>query len=305
MRLFDRFSDRPGGVFPYSSFCEKKLMETWFNETFGDIQAGWRITEILHRSKSAYQEILVVNTIEFGRMLVLDGCVMTTDKDEIAYHEMLVHPALLAHPNPHDICVVGGGDGGTMREVLRHSIVRRGVLAEIDGDVITVCQEFFPKLADCLTRDKRCELAVGDGFQYLREHPGQFDVILSDSTDPVGPGAALFDDDYFKLAKDALKPGGIFVTQCKSLWTDVKTAIEIEVRLRKYFALVLPYVSTIPTYPTGSWSFMFASDGIDPRTQFDARRQEEICGSSNYYTAAHQSGAFAVPAFYEKSKVKK
>jgi spermidine synthase len=273
-------------------------MEVWFKETFGDIQAAWRVTQVLHRSRSQYQEILVVETVEFGRMLVLDNCVMTTDKDEVAYHEMLVHPALLAHPNPRRVCVVGGGDGGTIREVLRHSCVEHAVLAEIDGEVIEVCQRYFPRLADCLTRDSRVQLAVGDGFKFLAEHADNFDIILSDSTDPIGPGAALFDDDYFRLAKRALKAGGIFVTQCKSLWTDVKTAREIQTRMQKHFALVLPYVSSVPTYPTGTWSFMYAADGGDPRTQFDAHRQREICANADYYTAAHQSGAFAVPAFY-------
>ncbi|MBI5058503.1 polyamine aminopropyltransferase [candidate division KSB1 bacterium] len=273
-------------------------MEVWFKETFGDIQAAWRITEVLHHRRSPYQDVLVVNTVEFGRMLVLDDCVMTTDKDEAAYHEMLVHPALLAHPRPRSVCVVGGGDGGTIREVLRHSCVERAVLAEIDGDVIEVCQQYFPRLADCLTRDHRVQLAVGDGFKFLEENPDCFDVILSDSTDPIGPGAALFDDDYFRLAKRALKQGGSFVTQCKSLWTDVKTAREIQARMQRHFGVVLPYVSSVPTYPTGTWSFMYAAESIDPRTQFDTARQREICQSSHYYTAAHQSGAFAVPAFY-------
>lgn len=275
-------------------------METWFNETFGDIQGGWRIKQVLHRSRSEYQDILVVDTFQFGRMLILDGCVMTTEKDEFVYHEMLTHPALLAHPRPSAVCVVGGGDGGTIREVLTHRCVDKAVLAEIDGEVIRVCEEFFPGLAGCLRKDRRVELAVGDGFKYLAEHADSFDIILSDSTDPIGPGAALFDDEYFGLAKRALHRGGIFVTQCKSLWTDVETAWEIEQRLRHYFKHVGAFVATIPTYPTGSWSFMFGSDEIDLRTVADAERQREILPHCRYYTAEHQTAAFAVPAFYLK-----
>ncbi len=274
-------------------------MELWFTETFGDISASWRTTQVLYSKKSRFQDVLVVDTVQFGRMLVLDGCVMTTDKDEFVYHEMLTHPALLSHPKPESVCVVGGGDGGTIRETLKHRTVRRAVLAEIDEDVINVCREFFPKLANCLS-DPRVELAVGDGFKYLAEHKHQFDVVLSDSTDPVGPGAALFDAEYFLLAKGALKEGGIFVTQCKSLWTDVETVREIEERLKQNFRIVRPFVATIPTYPTGAWSFISASDTIDPSGFADPDRQSEITRSTNYYTSEHQSAAFALPAFYRR-----
>lgn len=273
-------------------------METWFKETFGDIQGGWRIKQVLHQHRSSYQDILVVDTFQFGRMLVLDGCVMTTEKDEFVYHEMLTHLALLAHPNPKHVCVVGGGDGGTIREVLKHKLVEKAVLAEIDGDVVSVCEEFFPGLAGCLRKDARVELAIGDGFKYLAEHADSFDIILSDSTDPIGPGAALFDDEYFGLAKKSLRSGGIFVSQCKSLWTDVETAWDIERRLAKQFTHVGAFQATIPTYPTGSWSFMFGSDSYDMRSVADPVRQREICQHSRYYTTAHQTAAFALPAFY-------
>jgi spermidine synthase len=211
---------------------------------------------------------------------------------------MLVHPALLSHPNPKQVCVVGGGDGGTVREVLKHRSVERVVLAEIDEDVITVCKEFMPSIAGKLD-DPRVEIRIGDGAQYLYDNKGAFDVILSDSTDPVGPGVVLFEDPYFKGAKEALRPGGAFVTQCKSLWTDASTARDAEARLKKFFKQVLPYISTIPTYPTGSWSFLYASnDDRDPRRDVDNARQAEIARSTRYYTPAHQAGAFAVPAFY-------
>jgi spermidine synthase len=272
-------------------------MDLWFNETFGDIQGGWRVKEVLYHQRSKYQDVVILDTIPFGRMLVLDGCVMTTEKDECAYHEMLVHPGMLAHPSPKQVCVVGGGDGGTVREILKHTCVERVVLAEIDEDVITVSRKYLPSLADALD-DPRVEFAIGDGAQYLADHPRTFDAVFSDSTDPVGPGVVLFEDKYFRSAKNALRRGGLFVTQCKSLWVDVATAKEVAERLKKHFASVLPYISTIPTYPTGSWSFLFASESIDPRTTFDSARQNEICPSCRYYTAAHQAGAFAVPAFY-------
>jgi spermidine synthase len=212
---------------------------------------------------------------------------------------MLVHPAMLAHPNPRAVCVVGGGDGGTVREVLKHSTVERVVLAEIDEDVITVSKQFLPSISKALD-DSRVELAIGDGAQYLKDHPGEFDVILSDSTDPVGPGVVLFEDPYFVAAKKALRGDGLFTTQCESLWIHADTARDVVKRLGRQFGTVLPYVSSIPTYPTGTWGFVIASDKIDPRTSFDAARQQEIAKTTRYYTPAHQSGAFAVPAFFYK-----
>jgi len=275
----------------------KDGMELWFSETFGDIRAAWRVKEVLYRGRSKYQDILILETVPFGRMLVLDGCVMTTERDECAYHEMLVHPGLLAHPKPEQVCVVGGGDGGTVREVLKHPTVKRVVLAEIDEEVISVSRRYLPSLASALG-DARVEIVVGDGARYLADHPRSFDVVLSDSTDPVGPGAVLLGDAYFLSARNALREGGVFVTQCKSLWTDAASVRDSAARLSRHFSTVLPYMAAIPTYPTGSWSFLIATQGLDARRTLAADRQALICGTTRYYTPAHQSGAFAVPAFY-------
>ena len=275
----------------------KDGMELWFSETFGDIRAAWRVKEVLYRGRSKYQDILILETVPFGRMLVLDGCVMTTERDECAYHEMLVHPGLLAHPKPEQVCVVGGGDGGTVREVLKHPTVKRVVLAEIDEEVISVSRRYLPSLTSALG-DARVEIVVGDGARYLADHPRSFDVVLSDSTDPVGPGAVLFGDAYFLSARNALREGGVFVTQCKSLWTDAASVRDSAARLSRHFSTVLPYMAAIPTYPTGSWSFLIATQGLDARRTLAADRQALICGTTRYYTPAHQSGAFAVPAFY-------
>lgn len=276
-------------------------MELWFSETFGDIRAAWRVKEVLYHARSPYQDVLIVDTVQFGRMLVLDGCVMTTERDECAYHEMLVHPGLVSHAKPEQVCVIGGGDGGTVREVLKHACVKRVVLAEIDEDVITVSQKYLPSIACALT-DPRVELAIGDGAKYLADHPGEFDAIFSDSTDPIGPGAILFADEYFLSARNALRDGGLFVTQCKSVWVDAESVRDSEVRLKKFFSLVLPYLSTIPTYPTGSWSFLFASQGLDPREGVSSERQSFVAKTANYYTPAHQRAAFAMPAFLTRAK---
>ncbi|MDD5088177.1 MAG: fused MFS/spermidine synthase, partial [bacterium] len=187
-------------------------------------------------------------------------------------------------------------DGGTVREVLRHASVKRVVLAEIDAGVIEVCREFFPALAGDL-ENPRVKIQVGDGAQFLAEHPGEFDVVLSDSTDPVGPGEVLFKDDYFRTAKQALRPGGAFVTQCEGFWLNRETVTAVADRLRRHFRIVLPYMTSIPTYPTGTWLFLFASDTLDPRRTVDQTRQQQIIATARYYTADLQTAAFAVPAF--------
>lgn len=276
-------------------------MEVWFTETLDAIRGAWQVKQVLYHQRSQYQDVVVLDTVHFGRMLVLDGAVMTTEGDEFVYHEMLTHPGLLAHPLPKSVCVVGGGDGGTIREVLKHPTVERAVLAEIDEDVISVCREYFPKLAGMLS-DPRVDIQVGDGAKYLMDHRGEFDAVISDSTDPVGPGAVLFEDPYFLAAKNALRPGGFFVTQCKSVWLDATTVREVAKRFGQLFRHSGVYGATIPTYPTGSWTFIFGSDAVDPRGNVDRARQELIAKTTRYYTPEHQTAAFAMPAFLRENK---
>lgn len=273
-------------------------MNLWFSEQHkGTLRQSWRIKEVLHHHRSRYQDISVVDTVHFGRMLVLDDAVMTTEKDEFVYHEMISHIGLLAHPNPREICVVGGGDGGTVREVLRHPTVERVVLAEIDEDVIKVCREFFPGLASALD-DPRVEIRIGDGAEYLSEHCDAFDAIISDSMDPVGPCVVLFGDEYFRSARRAMKKGGFFVTQCESGWTDLPQLSGTIERIKKSFSSVHAYGATVPTYPSGLWCFVIGSDGLEPRQAAAADRQQEILKHARYYTLQHQQAAFALPAFF-------
>jgi spermidine synthase len=272
-------------------------MELWFSERFREsTQLSFQINCVLYQKRSQFQDVVVLDTIPFGRMLVLDGCVMTTEKDEFVYHEMISHIGLLAHPNPKTVCIIGGGDGGTVREVLKHSSVEHIVLAEIDEDVVNVCKEFFPALANDLN-NPRVEVKIADGIKYLENQKHAFDAILSDSTDPIGPGAVLFEDSYFGYAKRALKEGGFFVTQCESAWTNPEGLHDYAERMRKHFHRVFPYGASIPTYPSGYWNFLIGSDTIDPRVCSAANRQNDITKSTRYYTAAHQLAAFVVPAF--------
>lgn len=272
-------------------------MDLWFSETHEtDLRMSVRIKQVLYHRKSQYQDVLVLDTLRFGRMLVLDGCVMTTERDEFVYHELISHPALLTVNNPQSVCVVGGGDGGTVREVLKHPTVERVVLAEIDQDVIDVCKEFFPGHTSGLT-DPRVDIQVGDGFEYLKQHPGEFDVILSDSTDPIGPGVVLFSSKYFDLAKSAMKQGGCFVTQAEGMWCRSHSAVSVRNELLNHFKSCEWYGAPIPTYPGGFWSFLIASDAVDFRKIADKSRQKLIEQSSKFYSSALHSGLFSMPRF--------
>jgi len=271
-------------------------MELWLTETYGPIRGGWKAGGVLYSKQSKYQLVEIVETERWGKTLVLDGCMMTTEKDEFVYHEMLTHPAMVSHPAPKSVCVVGGGDGGTVREVLRHPSVERVVLAEIDGDVIDVCRKYFPDHTSKLD-DPRVDIQVGDGFEYLKNHQGEFDIILSDSTDPIGPGEVLFTQEYFALTKRALCEGGVLVTQSHSPWDPDSRLRNIRDVLLHNFSQAHWYGAVIPTYPYGWWSFFFASDKVHPLESARIERMQEITQNSKYYTPAVHEAAFAVPAF--------
>src|SRR5690606_19549304 len=193
-------------------------MGLWFTEkqteSFG-ITA--KVKETLVRERTSYQDLAIFETEQFGRMLTLDGMVMTTVKDEFVYHEMVAHPALFTHPNPRRVLVVGGGDGGVIREVLKHPQVEKAVLVDIDGKVIEYSKKFLPEIAGKLD-DPRVEVIVNDGYMHIHEHKNEYDVVMVDSTEPVGPAVQLFERGFYAAIHEALKADGIFVAQTDNPW---------------------------------------------------------------------------------------
>ena len=179
----------------------KDITELWYTEVdkngFGK---SFKVVQTLYKGQSEFQSIDILETSGFGRLLLLDGLVMTTEKDEFVYHEMISHIPLLAHPNPKQVLVIGGGDGGTIREVLKHPSVERAVLCEIDGMVIEASKQWLPTIA-CALDDPKVEIQVADGAAYVAKHKNTFDVILIDSTDPIGPGARLFNKEFYLSQK--------------------------------------------------------------------------------------------------------
>lgn len=271
-------------------------MELWFSEEFvPGMKLSLRTSKTLFHGESRFQKIDVIETDCFGRVLLLDGFTMFSEKDEFVYHEMVVHPPLLAHSDARKVCVVGGGDGGAIREILKHPKIESVVVCEIDEEVIRVCKEYFPDMASSFS-DPRVTVKVADAVKYIREQQDEFDIIIGDTTDPTGPAIALFEKPFYASVKKALRPNGIFVAQIESLFLRRKLVPKVVEALREHFQDCRLYGATVPIYPTGYWNFVWASDGVDP-FEVDEERQRRICATCHYYTPEHQRAAFVLPAF--------
>ena len=270
---------------------------TWFYEHYKNVSAiGIRTERLVHESKSAFQTIKVFDTRGHGRLLTLDDMVMLTELDEFVYHELLTHIALLAHPAPRQVLVVGGGDGGCVREALKHPLVERVVQCEIDAEVTRVCQEFIPSVAGQLS-DPRCELVFADAVAYVQEHPDTFDAILVDSTEPIGPAAALFGQAFFQDLRRALRPGGIVTAQAESPFYAPDVVRGLFDAVRPVYQEVHAYAGAIPTYPSGLWTFLFASDTRRP-SHIDAARLDDL--TTRYLGDDLLRGVFALPQFVQE-----
>ncbi|MGE0487793.1 MAG: polyamine aminopropyltransferase [Vulcanimicrobiota bacterium] len=275
-------------------------MDLWFTEDYHD---GWelsvRVNEVLVTETSPYQRIDILQTRDFGRMLVLDGKVQACELDEFIYHEMMAHVTLLTHPNPRRVLVAGGGDGGAMREVMRHPSVERGVLVDIDERVIQLCNQFMPTLSEGLAREPRLVTAPADAAEYLRK-ARDLDVILVDSSDPVGPSEALFQMDFYRSLKNALAPGGMVCLQAGSPFFYRDQIVTMVRQLREVFPVVRLGIIPVPTYPSGNWCLAFASLETDPGS-IDAglleRRQRERGFTTRYYTPQMHHAAMVLPPF--------
>jgi spermidine synthase len=237
----------------------------------------------------------MIETEEFGTMLVLDGMVMTTDKDEFVYHEMVAHPALFTHPNPESVLVVGGGDGGVIREVLKHPSVKKAVLVEIDGKVIEYSKQYLPNIAGGLD-DARVEVIVNDGFMHIHDHKNTYDVIMVDSTEPVGPAVNLFTRGFYQGIYEALKEDGIFVAQTDNPWFKADLIESVNRDVKEVFPIVRVYWANVPTYPSGLWTFTMGSKKHDPLA-VDESAIPEL--DTKYYSPRLHKAAFALPKFVE------
>jgi spermidine synthase len=264
---------------------------------------GWRqvaqVREVLYDGQSAFQHVQVLDTVPFGRMLVLDDACQTSVRDEYIYHEMLVHVPMMAHPDPKRVLVIGGGDGGALRRVLEYPVTK-ATMVEIDGDVVTVSRDLLPEIAGAAFDDPRTELLIDDGVAYLRDTTEHFDVILVDSTDPVGPAVELFGEAFYQNAKRALGDNGIIVTQSGSPLVMLDELLAAEALMRRVFPIVKTYLCSIPLYPGVLWSFTAASTTLDPSAVAPATIAARLRANgapTGWYTPAIHGAAFALPNF--------
>lgn len=272
------------------------MSEQWLTEDLHPYyRKSLKINQKFVDEQTEYQHLQVFETEYFGNTLVLDGIIQLTERDNMGYHEMICHVPLLAVGAPKRVLIVGGGDGGSLQQVLRYPSVQEAVVCELDAKVVEHSRKYFPDFGDPWA-DPRAKLLVRDAFGYLEENPGQFDVIISDTTDPIGMAERLFSDEFYQLMVRALAPGGAAATQCEQPYFDtelIKTIYKTAQALSKNPAY---YYAQIPTYPGGGIGFMYVSD-----TPWEnGLKTPYPPGVNNYINPEIHRGAFALPEFFRR-----
>lgn len=272
-------------------------MDLWLKEgQISDAVMTYKIKETLVTKQTKYQDLAIVDTYALGRMLVLDGIVQTTINDEYVYHEMIAHIPLFTHPNPKKVLVVGGGDGGAIREILKHPSVEKAVLCEIDEDVVNECKKYLPEIS-CALDDARCEVFIGDGIKYVHEHKNEFDVIIVDSTDPFGAAEGLFGGSFYKEIYECLTEDGIFIAQTETPFYLPDVVKRVYDDAKATFPVTKLFMAAIPTYPSGYWSFTVGSKKHDPE---NANVPGNLSFETKYYTPRLHKASFVLPKFVEE-----
>ena len=272
-------------------------MSLWYEEHWQNaIRFSLRTEGIVVQAQSDFQRIEIFDTRAFGRVLALDGIYMTSEGDEFFYHEMIVHPALTAHAAPRNVLIIGGGDGGTAREVLRHPDVESATMVEIDEKVVEVCKVHLPRIGTAWD-DPRLDLRIGDGIAHVQASPDDaYDVVILDGSDPVGPSAPLFNEAFYRDVRRILRPGGVFSLQSESPIITTDIWIATNKRLKSVFGRVDMCFGPVPLYSTGVWSWTCASDSVDA-TQPRADRVGPHLDACRYYSPAMHRGAFTMPPY--------
>ena len=280
------------------------MSNTWFTEVWTPEGSSFslEVEAKLHEEQSDFQKIEIFKTKHWGNLMVLDGCYMVTDRDNFLYHEMMTHPAIYTHPAPNRVLVIGGGDCGTLREVLKHPEVKEAWQCEIDERVTRVAEEYFPQLCES-NNDERATLYFGDGIKWIEDcEPGSLDVIIVDSTDPVGPAAGLFNRKFFTTCFRALGENGILVQQSESPLFHTHSIIKDmyqEMRAAGFTQLhTIPFPQ--PIYPSGWWSCtMAAKQGSLTEFRYDDASNKPF--ATEYYNADLHKGHLNLPEFMKKA----
>lgn len=275
-------------------------MDLWYSEYHSEhVRFSMQVKKQLHSAKSAYQQIDVLDTYEFGRVLTLDGVVMLTQKDEFVYHEMITHVPMAVNPTIQRVLVIGAGDGGTVTRLLSYDSIQQIDVVEIDESVVNVCRLYFPYLANHFNHSK-VHLHIEDGLKFVRRIENVYDLIIVDSTDPFGPGEGLFTKEFYGNCFNALTQDGILVNQMESPYyeEDAKAMKRAFGRIKSRFPIACAYQAHIPTYPSGHWLFGFASKTKQPLIDVEAWNELNI--PTKYYTTRLHQGCFALPRYVEQ-----
>ena len=277
-------------------------MELWFTEKHTEnVKFSIQVDKQLYTGQSEFQRIDIFESKEFGRFLTLDGYMMLTEKDEFIYHEMMVHVPMAVHPYVKNVLVIGGGDGGTVRELVRYPEIAQIDLVEIDAEVVSACRAFLPQTA-CGLEDKRVQIYYDDGLRFVRKYVEAYDLILVDSTDPFGPGEGLFTKEFYGNCYKALKKDGIMVNQHESPFypADATAMQRAHKRIVDSFPISKVYQAHIPTYPSGHWLFGFASKKYHPIDDHNTTAWKQRGLVTRYYNEQLHDGAFALPNYVEE-----
>jgi spermidine synthase len=279
-------------------------MTRWIEETF---HPHWRVRlkadKVLHEVKTEHQNLVIFDNETWGRVLMLDGVCQLTTSDEFVYHEMMAHVPLMALSKPRRVLVIGGGDGGVLREVLKHPSLEKATLCEIDRSVVDLSLKFYPEIAGGALDDPRTDLVIADGLKYVAETKERFDAIIVDSSEPIGPSAVLHTPEFFADCKRALKEGGILVTQNGLPFLFPDHLAGTTMAFARLFKAVAPYMCTQPCYFGGPFALNWASDDrdlLDISVKKLQRRQEKRGIQARYWTPAVHLAAFALPAYAER-----
>jgi len=269
----------------------KRRNSVWLTEEQTDnLHFSLRVERIIYQKKTPYQDLLIVETPEYGRALVLDGAFQLTERDEFCYSEMMAHVPICAHPDPKRVLIVGGGDGAILREVLRHKEVEKCTLVDIDQEVIDASKRYLPT-ASVELENPRADVRCMDALEYIRTTDDRFDVAIVDSTDPVDFAAGLFQAPFYADLKKVLNPGGMVSELTESPFADTAVMRQAISQMRQIFPIVRMYWGAVPTYPTGMWTYGVASLEPDPSIPL-----REVTGT-RYYTGEIHKASFALPPF--------
>lgn len=279
------------------------IIDGWFHER-GELWKGQamslKVKKVLDHHRSDFQDILVFESESHGNVLVLDGVIQVTERDEFSYQEMIAHIPLYAHPNPKRVLVIGGGDGGVLREVAKHPGVEEIVECEIDEGVITVSKKYLPTLATGYD-DPRVTVRVMDGAQFMDENQDSFDVIITDSSDPIGPASVLFETPFYNAMYKSLREGGIVCTQGECMWLHLDLIRPLMDSISKTYQSVEYAYTTIPTYPSGQIGFIIATKGRGSCKKPEREPSDEVQKGLQYYSSELHGAAFVLPIFAKRA----